>query len=106
MVSWIILLPLAIWLIFSPYGEPSDILMLVPLVILNISSNGSLFSEWQGWLSIYCICALPFYVELFPSFLLPWYGFGVIAIILLITLSILKISRKETFQNNVQVQKN
>jgi len=57
--GWEMLLPLAVWVLISPYVHPYDTLVLLPLVILALGPGGVALRRPQGWLLISSLLVLP-----------------------------------------------
>ncbi len=55
-----VLVPLAIWLLFTPYDHLEDLLLLVPLVLVVVGRDGVGLGRPRAWVALSLLVALPY----------------------------------------------
>jgi hypothetical protein len=80
-VVLVVMLPLAIWLLVTPYSHLNDLVLLFPLLVVIIGRDGARLRHWQAWALLAFFAAAP-YVMVYSGFRFNSLPFVVLAVAL------------------------
>jgi len=92
-IGWVLLLPLGIWLLATPYGHTQDMVVVFPLALLTLGSNGEALRKPFGWIVIGSVLLVPAILILFTNYLFPNQSLAPIGLLILVVAALLALRK-------------
>jgi len=84
-VDWLVLLPLGVWIMASPYGNPEDVVVFWPLALLALGTGFT--SRYRGVLIAFGMSALGALLLITPQYAYPWYSLAAVPLLALLVVA-------------------
>ncbi len=84
-VDWLVLLPLGVWIMASPYGNPEDVVVFWPLALLALGTGS--IPRYRGVLIAFGMSALGALLLITPQYAYPWYSLAAVPLLALLVVA-------------------
>ena len=92
--GWLLLLPLGIWLLATPYGFVQDVAAVIPLAMLALGPEAAGLHKPSGWLVLMSVLAVPVALTFFTPYLFPEHTLAPLGLLALVILAGLELRRE------------
>jgi hypothetical protein len=92
--GWLILLPLGIWLIATPYGHVQDVAAVFPLTMLVLGEKGTVLRSVSGWVALISVLVVPVALTFFSPYFFPVYTLAPLGLLILVGVAWVALRRE------------
>ena len=92
--GWLLLLPLGIWLLATPYGHIQDVAGVFPLAMLALGTGAAELHRPSAWLLLMSLLVVPVALTFFSSYFFPPHTLAPLGILVLVIMSGLQLRRE------------
>lgn len=92
--GWLLLLPLGIWLIATPYGHVQDVAAIFPLAMLALGPGAAGLRKPGGWVALLSVLVVPVALNVFSPYFFPKQTLAPLGLLALVILAGLQLRRE------------
>ncbi len=92
--GWLLLLPMGIWLLATPYGHIQDVAAIFPLAMLALGPGAAALRSPSGWLVLTGVLVVPVALTFFSLYFLPPQTLAPLGILALVIMAGLELRRE------------
>lgn len=82
-IGWLLLLPLGIWMVVTPYGHTQDVIVAIPLLMLAMGDPRATLTRPLGWTLLGSVLVVPFTLIFFSDRFYPAHSLAPLGLLVL-----------------------
>ncbi len=102
--GWLILLPLGVWLVATPYAHIQDVAAAFPLTMLTLGDRGIALRVVRGWVALISVLVIPVLLTFFSPYLFPQRTLAPLGLVSLVGLGWMAVLRESRAALTVKAQ--
>ncbi|MGA9774295.1 MAG: glycosyltransferase family 87 protein [Candidatus Dormiibacterota bacterium] len=87
-IGWLLLLPLGVWMLVTPYGHTQDVVVAFPLTMLALGDGGAALRRPFGWVLVTSVLVIPVAMIFFSDYLFPPESLAPVGLLILVSMAV------------------
>lgn len=93
-IGWLVLLPLGVWMLFTPYGHTQGVVVAFPLLLLALGDPRSTLLRPFGWTLLGAVLVVPFVLIFFSDTFYPGHSLAPLGLLVLAGGAVIALRRE------------